>query len=183
MNYSGGGLHEIFEKVLRKKHFEKYNFSSVLVLGLGGGDIVSLICEKYKKFPRIVGIEGDATILELADKYFHLDRFKNLEKVHAEAIDFLSKCQEKFDFIVIDLFVDNNVPPQFHTEAFAKLVKGVAKEDSLVIFNKMIYEKSLRSEMQAVENAFKKVFPNVELLKAKSYGVENNVLWCDTLLP
>ena len=182
VNYSGGGLKIVFSNVFRKKHFERYNIQSVLLLGLGGGDVVSILSEEYGKTPRIVGIEGDAAILELGEKYFHLSRFPHLEPVHSEAMEFLRNCQEKFDMVIIDLFVDNEVPKQFQTKEFAEMVQRVTNPRSLVIFNKMIYKKELKSEMIEIEQRFREVFPRVELVKTSSYGVENNMLWCDTFL-
>ena len=119
--------------------------------------------------------------MELGEKYFDTNRFPTLQKVHADAIGYLKSSKDTFDLVVVDIFVDNKVPPEFQTEDFAKLVKKVCAEKSVMIFNKMIQNQEMQNEMNTTEAVFRKIFPQVEVVKTSSYGVENNMLWCDTL--
>lgn len=180
-NYSYGGLHTIFLNVFKKIGFHNYDFKSVLILGLGGGSIVSLITETFGKDPEITGIEGDRVVIDFANKYFNIDRFKKLQIIQEDAFEYVNQCNTTYDLIIIDLFVDDEVPEKFHREEFVKAIRKIAAENSVVLFNKMTHRTKFKNELRALECRFKKEFVNVDIIQIRIYGVENSILFCNSM--
>ena len=63
INYSYGGLYELFKHTFREVKIGWENVNDILVLGFGAGCIVPLI-QKYKSDPNIIGVEIDEKVIE-----------------------------------------------------------------------------------------------------------------------
>ena len=75
-----------------------------MVLGVGGGSVVQLI-KKYWPKVIITGIEIDPEIIRISYKHFGLDKIANLKIVNTDALDFIIRTREKFDLIIVDLYI------------------------------------------------------------------------------
>jgi spermidine synthase len=73
-----------------------------LILGLGGGTLARMLHARWGTFP-IVGVDDDPAILELASEVGWLPT-DGLEIVVADAFGYVQSCQERFDYIAVDLF-------------------------------------------------------------------------------
>ena len=76
---------------------------SILLLGLGGGSAARIVRALAPK-ARIVGVELDREVVELARRWFDLDAL-GLEVVIADAREFLSRERGRFDAVLDDIFV------------------------------------------------------------------------------
>ncbi len=76
---------------------------SVLLLGLGAGSAARL-ARALLPHARIVGVERDPHVIEVAREHFHLDALM-LEVVLADAKSYLARGREKFDAVLEDVFV------------------------------------------------------------------------------
>jgi len=76
---------------------------SVLILGLGGGSAARL-ARALAPRARIVGVEIDPQVVALARRWFGLGAL-GLEVVQADAEHYLSRCRERFDAVLEDVFV------------------------------------------------------------------------------
>jgi spermidine synthase len=76
---------------------------SVLVLGLGGGTVTRQLRALLPE-ARLVGVEIDAGIVDLARRYMHLEE-QGVEAHIEDAYDFLARTTERFDAILDDLFL------------------------------------------------------------------------------
>ncbi len=117
-NYSFGSLHRLFRKVFRHLEFPNAAPSSMLLLGLGGGSIVSIIREEYGLGLPITAVDADPVVINLAAEMFGIGRFVGVEVLCADAADFVRDSDREFGMIVADLFVDNDVPEKFTTLPF-----------------------------------------------------------------
>ncbi len=77
--------------------------SSVLVLGLGGGTTTRQLRQLLPQV-RLVGVEIDAGVIELARRHMDLDS-QRLEVHVTDAYAFLADSTEHFDVIMDDLFL------------------------------------------------------------------------------
>lgn len=82
---------------------------NVLILGFGT-DVWSLLSEDTMPKYSIVGVEIDSKVIELARNYFGIDEFRNTQVVHGDAVDYLARCRKAFDIIIVDIFIDRDVP-------------------------------------------------------------------------
>ena len=86
-NYSFGSLQRILRKGLKYIGFERIrNFENILVLGVAGGSVIKTLVDEIKFDGKITGVEIDTTIIEIANEYFKLNSYQNLEIV-IERID------------------------------------------------------------------------------------------------
>ena len=99
-NYSYGGLHVLFNKFFKQIGIKKYDIKSVLVLGMGAGSVVSLLRQKYKIDCAITAIEKDEVVIELAKKYFEIEKYNPLNIVNADAFEFVNTTYKKYDLII-----------------------------------------------------------------------------------
>jgi spermidine synthase len=161
-NYSFGSLHTLFRKTFRKLKLNWKGINDVLILGFGTGSVARII-GKYKSDCIIDGVEIDNKIIELGEKYFHTDSLKNTNIYCAAADQFLEDYQKKYDLIVIDVYLDMNVPEELETEKFLVLVRNALKVGGLVVFNKFINSKTTRDQMPLLKELYENTFHNLKI--------------------
>lgn len=181
VNYSFGGLQLVFESLFHKIKIDQYEFKNALILGMGGGTIISLLRDKYGKKCQITALEKDKVIIELAATYFRIDTYPNLHIVCEDAFEYVSKTNEKYDLIISDLFVESNVPEVFATLKYLKYLKKVATENCCVIYNKMTQKSLHKREFVTLCENFELVFPGASVHEFSIYGSENSLLYYNTL--
>lgn len=132
-NYSYGALQQVLEIGLSEIELKDVN--SILLLGLGGGSVIASLRKKFNFTGKIVAVEIDPKIIDIAEKEFSISNSDDLAIENADAFDFVKNCDNQYDLIIVDLFIDNKVPEQFYTEEFCDSLLRVAKEKSSIIFN------------------------------------------------
>jgi len=169
-NYSYGTLYTSFEKVFNYIGFEKLNIENALILGFGGGCTVKLINEKYNKNAKITGVEIDEKIIELSKKYFDIEKFQNLDLICSDAYDYALNCKTKFDFIIIDAFIDLRVPENIVKEDFIAKISVICKSGGIVLFKIIKTPKSDSEFIRNIEKIYGKYFVKTEIIKTMTTG-------------
>ena len=162
MNYSFGSLQVLFRKVFRRLRLNWSNIDKALILGFGTGSLVSII-RHYKPGCAITGVEMDDKVLELGQKYFNTSSLRNVTVHHARAEQYIENIHEKFGLIVIDAYIDRDVPGELETLAFLTNVKKALEPGGVVVFNKVVYSKSGRTQLPVLKQLYEQVFGNVEI--------------------
>ena len=180
-NYSFDGLHLIFDKLFQKIDINKFDFKNVLILGMGAGSIISLLRNKYNINCPITAIEKDEVVIELAKKYFNIDKYKSLSIIKADAFDYVITTDNKYDLIISDLFVDNDVPKIFASHAYLKNLKRISNESCCIMYNKMTELPVHKKELAIVLTDFENIFIGTELHKFNVYHSENSILYYNSL--
>jgi spermidine synthase len=180
-NYSFDGLHLIFDKLFQKIDINKFEFKNVLILGMGAGSIISLLRNKYNINCPITAIEKDEVVIELAKKYFNIDKYESLTIKKTDAFDYVLTTDVKYDLIISDLFVDNDVPKIFASRAYLKNLKRISSECSCIMYNKMTESAIHKKELQETFKEFEYIFPGTVVHKFNVYNSENSVLYYNTL--
>lgn len=175
-NYSFGGLHLIFEQLFEKVELKKYEIKKVLLLGLGAGSVVQLLLDKHQLNCTIQGVELDPKVIAYAKAYFGIEAYKSLAIIEADAFSFTENCTEKFDMIVVDLFIGDTVPEIFASEKFIENLRRLAHENCFIAYNKMTDKPAHKKELASLSQKFDAVFPGWELYKIYAYGYENSLL-------
>jgi spermidine synthase len=180
-NYSFGGLHLIFEQLFDQIELSQYDIKKVLLLGLGAGSVVDLLVNKHGLKCNIIGVELDVNVIDFAKKYFDIEKYKSLKIVQAEAFEYVQNSNEKFDLIVVDLFVGDTVPEVFASEEFIKHLRRLSNEKCCVAYNKMTDNALHKEELKVLSAKFDQVFPGWELFTIYAYGYENSLVCYNTL--
>lgn len=132
-NYSFGSLQRILETGLSQIDFQ--NVNSVLLLGLGGGSVVTSLRNKFNYNQLIHAVELDAKIIEIAQKEFSIATSDNLKIENGDALDFVSSCTNQFNLIIVDIFIDDKVPEAFYAISFCEQLSTLMSSKSALIFN------------------------------------------------
>lgn len=181
VNYSFGGVHVIFEALFKKIDLGKFELKNALILGMGAGSIISLLREKYPNECHITAVEKDPVVIELAEKYFDVKKNRLLKIVHDDAFSFASVTEEKYDLIISDLFVDEDVPEQFITEEYLMNLRRMSNKRCCIIYNKMTEKKIHKKKFEKLAVLFGKIFFGSETHRLSAYGSENSLLIYNTL--
>ena len=110
----------------------------VLLLGVAGGSVIKTLVDEIKYEGKITGVEIDPEILEIANKYFNLNKIKQLEIIIDDAFEFVLKTNKKYDLIIIDVFEDTTMPNFLFESFFSNRVCDLLKNNGFVLFNTMI---------------------------------------------
>jgi spermidine synthase len=141
-NYSYGSLQRILRKGLKYIGFERIrNFESILVLGVAGGSVIKTLADEIKFKGKITGVEIDAAVVEIAIRYFELDKILNLEIVIDDAFEYVLKTKLKYDLIIIDVFQDTTMPNFLFEDFFINRINSLLNLNGFILFNTMVINK------------------------------------------
>lgn len=137
-NYSYGSLQRILRKGLKHFGFEKIiKMQHILVLGVAGGSVIKTLVDEINYEGKITGVDIDSEIISIANKYFELDKIKNLDIVIDDAFEFVLKTKDKYDLIIIDIFQDTKMPNFLFEKFFINRICFLLNNRGVVLFNTM----------------------------------------------
>jgi len=138
VNYSYGSLQKVLRFGLRQISFESIKkMQNILILGVAGGSVIKTLIDEIGYDRKIKGVEIDPNIIEIANKYFGLDKIQNLEIVIADAQKFVKTESEKYDLIIIDIFQDREMPAFLFEKTFSEDLILLLKQNGIILFNTM----------------------------------------------
>jgi spermidine synthase len=162
---SGGVMKTVWTSTLKKIKSQKFDITTCLILGLGGGDAARLI-RKYWPDAKITGVDIDSVIVELGRKHMKLDE-AGVEIVIQDASKYLTSninnLASNFDLVLVDMYVQDNVPEKFKSDKFIREIKSLLVKDGMAIFNRIYYGEK-RSEAVKFENRLAKVFSDITII-------------------
>jgi spermidine synthase len=182
VNYSFGGLHAVFRKAFSQFKIQERDISNALILGFGTGSVASILCDEYKKDVHLTGVEKDPVVIDLAKKYFHIDRYKNLSLHIEDAGDFLENCDKKFDLVVVDIFVGADVPEKFREEKFLAGLGRLLSPRGISFFNVVVYDEKVRTGCASLFEKMNSLIGKTEFCRVFFKGTENWIFVCDKKL-
>lgn len=172
LTQSGGIVYEIWKKTLRKVKRQKKEIKNCLILGLGGGSVSDLI-SKFWPTVKIIGVEIDPMMADLGKEFLDL---KNTNIKISDAFNYCLtaiKQKEKYDLVVVDLYVGDKFPDKFDSLKFVNLTKKILSEDGIIIFNKLYYREKRKESLDFAKKV-EEVYKNVEYF----YPEANLMLIC-----
>lgn len=169
-NYSYGSLEKALILGLSNLHLKVE--SPILILGFGGGSVVRPLRNIFACKGKITAVDWDEVVLSLARDEFGVVEGENLEIVQEDARYFVKTCSAKFGLIIVDLFLDREVPETFYRKPFWEDLIQLAEPGARILFNAGI-DKGGSGQISDVE-AFLSQIANVSIM--------NNVERHNTLL-
>ena len=141
-NYSYGALQKVLENGLNFIDFRQ--IESVLILGLGGGSVLRSLQDKFNFFGKIHAVEIDQKIIDIAKREFDISAIKNLNIHNSDAFDFVKNRDQFYDLIIVDLFIDAEIPEAFLSEEFCQNLSEICQNSLLfnLGFNQKAGDKS-----------------------------------------
>jgi spermidine synthase len=132
-NYSYGSLQRILKFALGQ--LDLAPVQHVLLLGLGGGSAVATLRLDFNFKGRITAVDIDPVIIRIAREEFGIIESDQLQIVCADALAFVSTQAAHYGLVIIDLFIDNQVPGTFLTPEFWRDIRSCLRPGGHLIFN------------------------------------------------
>lgn len=152
----------------------------VLVLGMGTGTFASA-CARFFPETRIMGVEIDERITDLARRYFGLP--EAIPVVTYDGRAFLAADAGLYDVIMVDAYQDITIPFQMSSVEFFGLVRAHLKAGGVMVVNMNMRASGAGNINECLVDTIGAVFPairtvdaggNREVFAAAEGGVFNN---------
>lgn len=166
-NYSFGSLHRVFQKVFKKINIQDHEIKDVLILGFGAGSVASILLEEYNIDCKITGVEIDPRIIKIANDHFALAKHPLVRIIKQDAVDFISENNDKYDLVVVDVYIDNDVPEDCETDSFIKNLGKIMSNNSILVFNKLVYDENVERSAYDLHEKFESLLGKTEIYKIR----------------
>ena len=166
---SGGLVRQIWDKAVGKLKKEGRGVKKALILGLGCGDCAFRI-NKYYPDVQMTGVEIDAQIIDAAQCYFNLAILKNLKIAIEDGISYvkkITKTKQKFDLIIVDVYLGKNAPGPFRTRSFFNQLKRLLTPDGVVIYNHLFFGEH-KNQAKNLIKTIEAILPQITLQRTAS---------------
>lgn len=107
-------------------------------------------------------VEYDEQVLELAKEHFGLVESEMISVVHADAFTFCQNYPDKFDLILIDLFVDLDIPQELSEATFWKNLQRLAAPSAQVLLNTIAHNEQSKVQVNEIRELLRSVSANVD---------------------
>lgn len=138
---------------------------SVLILGLGGGTVARQL-RRFVKDVRIVGVEIDPGVVDVARRHLHLGD-TDVEVHVKDAYEYLADTDERFDVVIDDLFLSGKtdvVRSRVPDGDTLKLVRSRVADGGLVVANLITDQGDHATVRAAARAGFKKAFAQTRVV-------------------
>ncbi|MFT6147743.1 MAG: spermidine synthase [Saprospiraceae bacterium] len=135
--YSFGDLYTNYYQAFEQIDLNKRKVEKVLILGFGLGSIPMMLEQNFKKKYDYTAVEIDEEVLYLAHKYVTKNLESNIETICTDAAFFVEQCEEVFDIVCVDLFLDDIIPDAFQQQAFLQSTKKLIAPNGLLLYNRL----------------------------------------------
>ena len=175
VNYSYGNLHSVFQQAFADEKLDVSRLNEILILGFGAGSVADILQNESGCLAHITGVEIDPEVIDLANKYFNLQDFSNLDIEITDALEFVVTAKPVYDLIVVDLFIDHWIPERFDTPEFVENLKRILLPGGKIFFNRMAYSYSDKQRTRLFEDLFRQYFDDVSFSRTKE--ISNNIVF------
>ena len=131
---------------------------SILILGNGTGTYATQ-CARYFPDSYIEGVEIDAKITALAEKYFDLPESVKVTEYDGRA--YLNSVDGTYDVILVDAYQDITIPFQMSSVEFFTLVREHLTENGIMVVNMNMHSDGEGSINEYLADTISSVFDSV----------------------
>lgn len=164
---SGGTITGMWKKIIKNLKFRGKRGKNCLVLGLGGGTVISLL-NKYYPETDITSVEFDPMIIEIAEQYFDIKASVKLKIINADALSWVKNTQDKYDLVFFDLYLGRFNPEKGRTADFLKDLKKILTKTGFILYN--AHYQNDEAEYQRLLKDCSNVFGQAELFLSYPYS-------------
>jgi spermidine synthase len=143
------------------KKIELSKVDSILVLGMGGGSVIETLRQDFNYKSKITAVEIDQVIIDIAKTEYGISENENLKIYCTDAYDFALQNTVRYDLIIIDLFIDLNVPDKFLSLDFWDGIIRSKSSRGSILFNASVGSQTSSSKLDHV----------ISYLRSKVYDI------------
>lgn len=104
------------------------------MFGLGGGGAAHAIAPYLEDFQLTI-VEGNPEVIDIAHRFFMLNRLKNINIINQDANLFVQLCEMQFPHLLVDLFNAETFPSHCNTEQFFSQCKRILSPEGVLAVN------------------------------------------------
>lgn len=159
---------------------EEPELNSVLVLGLGGGTIQQLISRELPS-AHVTSVEIDSVMVDIATKYFDLDKIPNHRVIVSDALRVVASPEEfelnktSFNAAIVDIYIGEDYPDLGKSGNFIDAVRDMIVPGGLVVFNR-IYTKHHHDDVDLFIEQVQDFLVDVRTEIVAGYTNSDNIL-------
>ena len=166
--YSFEDNYSVYTEAFKKLKMEMRDVKKVLILGYGLGSIPYILVKKHRISPHFTAVEYDNTIIDLASRWGFT---RNSMIINEDAYEFVKDCEEQYDLICSDIFIDDQIPGKFEQLEYLQNLKKLLAPNGQLLYNRLamnqVYQKR---SVEFFQEKFKKIFP-VSIMIPTSYNL------------
>jgi spermidine synthase len=175
--YSYEDLYVNFRESFHQIDWNQYKINKVLLLGLGLGSVPLLLEKQFNKKYNYTAVEIDPKVIELAEKYGIFSLQSPIDLICMDAYEYVLQNEDQFDLIIVDIFIDTEVPTKFETLIFVEQLKKRLSKQGLLMYNRMTLTEAAATKTEVFyEQVFQQQFPNAHFLQIRGNKM---LLSCD----
>ncbi|WP_298144287.1 spermidine synthase [Flavobacterium sp.] len=138
-NYSYGSLQKILKYGLIHVGYSRIRrMERILVLGLAGGSILETLQRDVRFEGAVTCVDIDRTLVERLQSCYAYETNQNVSIVFADAFDFVLRNTEKYDLVIVDIFIDTKLPDFLFELHFLKKLFADMPAKGILLFNTMV---------------------------------------------
>jgi spermidine synthase len=132
--------------------------ASILVLGLGGGAIPSLLHSILEK-SIIDVVEIDPEMPAIAKKYFYFSISERLRLFIDDAFFFVRDTKKNYDIVLMDAYIENQIPETVDSTAFfAETARALAPNGIFVANLMTVNKEHFENNLEKMSGIFKDIW-------------------------
>ncbi len=111
--------------------------ASILIVGLGGGTIPTVLSEILPK-TTIHVVEIDEAVVRVAKKYFAFEETDRMKVFVQDARVYIKRAllrKQHYDLVILDAFTGDYIPEHLMTQEFLEEVRGLLLDDGVLVAN------------------------------------------------
>jgi spermidine synthase len=147
------------------------------LLGLGGAG-VALMLSNNNSSPPLVAVDNSEEVIDIAKRFFMIDKLKNFTIVHENAMDYVKNSEVIYPHLLVDLYNANYFPPECNNDLFFSSCHRILADNGFIAIN-LANHKEQWPILQLIKKHFKhtlvvpiKKSANMVIIAAKFEGKE-----------
>jgi hypothetical protein len=138
-NYSYGSLQKILKYGLIHIGYSRIRqMNNVLILGLAGGSILETLYHDIRYTGKITAVDIDETLVNRFRANYNYVSETQLDIYFGDAFEFVLRNTQKYDLIVVDVFVDTKLPDFLFELHFLRKMLASLPTRGVILFNTMV---------------------------------------------
>lgn len=139
----------------------------VLIVGLGGGTIPSLLRKHYPRLA-IDTVDIDPDVVAVAKQFFGFREDASLRAYVEDGRRYIEKSKEPYDVIFLDAYGEDNIPYDLATKEFLQAVRRATGPKGVVAAN--IWSSANNALHDAMLRTYQEVFDDLYLIDVQGCG-------------
>ena len=161
-NQSFGSLHRVWRSAFKDAGVKDLQPRNALILGFGAGSAAHILVHELDLLTRITGVDDDEAMLRLASDHFPLKNKELVTLVREDAFTFATRSKDRFDLIVVDLFVDLDLPAGVEDKKFLHTLRMRLTDKGILLMNSIAYDEPSAERSARLRDELRLLFNKVQ---------------------